>query len=141
MVCMPSHPDADPAPLLAHEHTPAAALASPAFPFAPAGAAPSTASQQALALANACRALWSATLSLMTAFMQIQAPAHRLLLARRISRNLHTLSRQDCFDAGCRATFRRLAGRWQARCEQLSPEGERKAATGLLRVLSEGRFL
>ena len=60
-------------------------------------------------LAQACRALWIATLSLMTAFMQQQAPAHRYLLARRIGRNLETLAGQDCFDAPCRARFARLA--------------------------------
>ncbi|MCR6679031.1 hypothetical protein NVV43_26420, partial [Escherichia marmotae] len=49
------------------------------------------ASEHAQALADACRALWLATVSLMTAFMQTQAPAHRLLLARRIARNLDTL--------------------------------------------------
>jgi hypothetical protein len=72
-------------------------------------------------LAAASRALWTATLSLMAAFMQTPAPAHRYLLARRISRNLGTLARQDCFDRGCRATFARLAGRWQARSEHFAP--------------------
>ncbi len=88
---------------------------------APASAAP------ALALAQASRALWMATLSLMTAFMQQQAPAHRHLLARRIARNLETLAGQDCFDAGCRASFARLAPRWKARAEQFTPEGVRPA--------------
>jgi hypothetical protein len=71
------------------------------------------------ALAHACRALWLATLSLMTAYMQHAAPAHRLLLARRIARNLRTLEAQDCFAADCRARFGRIARRW-----------ERKAAPG-----------
>ncbi|HEX2545009.1 MAG TPA: hypothetical protein VHL79_09040 [Ramlibacter sp.] len=71
----------------------------------------------------------------MTAFMQNQAPAHRLLIARRISRNLDTLARQDCFDTGCRATFARLATRWHARSEQLSPDGERPRR-GLLQLFS-----
>ena len=75
---------------------------------------------QRLVAAN--RALWTATLALMTAFMQTAAPAHRCLLARRIARNFETLSGQDCFDAGCRASFSRLARRWQARAEQLSPQ-------------------
>ena len=91
-------------PLLPPDPTPAGPSASPAFQ-----------------LAQASRALWVATLSLMTAFMQHQAPAHRLLLARRISRNFDTLARQDCFDSGCRASFARLASRWRARSEQLSP--------------------
>ncbi|HEX7890531.1 MAG TPA: hypothetical protein VF522_14310 [Ramlibacter sp.] len=78
-------------------------------------------------LAQANRALWIATLSLMTAYMQTLAPAHRYLLARRIGRNLDTLSRQDCFDAGCRASFGRLARRWQLRAEQAAPEGPRPA--------------
>lgn len=82
---------------------------------APASAAPP------LQLAQASRALWVATLSLMTAFMQLQAPAHRYLLARRIARNLETLARQECFDAGCRARFARLAPRWHARAQQFAP--------------------
>jgi hypothetical protein len=81
----------------------------------------------ALQLAQANRALWVATLSLMTAYMQTVAPAHRYLLARRIGRNLDTLSRQDCFDAGCRASFSRLARRWQLRAEQVAPDGPRPA--------------
>ncbi len=65
-------------------------------------------------LDEACRALWLATLSLMTAYMQQQAPAHRALLARRIARNFGTLAGQPCFDAGCRARFARLQARWAA---------------------------
>ena len=86
--------------------------------YAPAGVPPSPAFQ----LAQANRALWTATLALMTAFMQVPAPAHRYLLARRISRNLDTLARQDCFDSGCRASFTRLARRWHARSQQYAPE-------------------
>lgn len=74
-------------------------------------------------LATASRALWVATLSLMTAFMQMQAPAHRYLLARRIARNFETLAGQECFDSGCRGSFARLAGRWQRRSEQFAPAG------------------
>lgn len=102
----------------ANEHTPAGASASPAFQ-----------------LAQASRALWSATLSLMTAFMQTQAPAHRYLLARRISRNFDTLSRQDCFDTGCRSSFTRLAARWQGRAQQLSPTPQ-PARAGLFDLFS-----
>jgi hypothetical protein len=69
-------------------------------------------------LAQASRALWAATLGLMTAYMQNAAPAHRSLLARRIGRNFTTLSSQDCFDAGCRASFERLAARWRSLAEQ-----------------------
>ena len=58
-------------------------------------------------LAEASRALWLATLALMTAFMHLQAPAHRYLLARRIARNLQTLGEQECFTADCRRRFRR----------------------------------
>ena len=98
---MPSALDAPSTPVLPPAyHPPAQAPASPA---------------QLLAEAN--RALWVATLSLMTAFMQTQAPAHRYLLARRIARNFDTLTGQDCFDAGCRARFSQLAKRWQARAE------------------------
>ena len=84
--------------------------AAPSLPASPAS--------PAAQLAAASRALWTATLSLMTAFMQMQAPAHRYLLARRIARNLETLAGQDCFDAGCRASFARLAPRWHKRAEQ-----------------------
>ena len=99
-------------------------------PTAPAEAPPSPAQQ----LAQASRALWVATLSLMTAYMQNPAPAHRLLLARRISRNFDTLARQECFAAGCRASFTRLARRWQARAEQLTPEGPAPRRGWLLRL-------
>jgi hypothetical protein len=90
-----------------------------------------------LQLAQASRALWAATLSLMTAFMQTPAPAHRYLLARRIARNFETLAGQECFDRGCRASFDRLAQRWQANSEQFAP-GRTEAASrvrGLLRFL------
>lgn len=114
---MPSA-EASATPCLPPDHTPAEATASPA-----------------LQLAQANRALWAATLSLMTAFMQNQAPAHRYLLARRISRNFETLSRQDCFDSGCRASFARLCRRWHARADQCAPDGER-TRPGLLQLLS-----
>lgn len=114
---MPFHRDATEAP-----HPPSA-------PPAQAHASP------AALLAQANRALWVATLSLMTAYMQTAGPAHRYLLARRISRNFDTLSRQDCFDTGCRASFRRLSQRWQARSEQFAPEGPRPAG-GLMRLFS-----
>jgi len=86
-------------------------------------------------LAAASRALWLATLGLMTAFMQTPAPAHRLLLARRIARNLETLARQECFDAGCRARFDSLGRRWQARAAQFEPRPA-PALRGFLRFLS-----
>jgi hypothetical protein len=73
-------------------------------------------------LAQASRALWLATLGLMTAFMQMPAPAHRYLLARRIARNFDTLAGQECFDSGCRASFGRLAKRWRTRSEEFAPE-------------------
>lgn len=107
---------------------------SSAVPF-PTPAAPADPAGLAAQLAQASRALWMATLSLMTAFMQTTAPAHRYLLARRIARNFETLSGQDCFDSGCRASFTRLARRWQARSEQLAPERQDAARTGLLRFL------
>lgn len=84
---------------------------------APTGAATSP----ALQLAQASRALWAATLALMTAYMQNPAPAHRYLLARRIARNFDTLARQDCFAPGCRASFERLARRWQAHAGEYAP--------------------
>lgn len=75
--------------------------------------APST--QRLPELTQACAALWTATLALMTAFMQNTAPQQRFVLARRIAANLLTLSGQDCFAADCRERFKRLARRWDAR--------------------------
>ena len=88
-------------------------------------------------LADASRALWSATLSLMTAFMHTPAPAHRYLLAQRISRNFTTLSAQECFDAACRDRFDRLARRWEATSLKYAPDREpaRGGVRGLLRLL------
>jgi hypothetical protein len=85
------------------------------------------------ALADACRALWLATLGLMTAFMQTPAPAHRFLLARRIAGNLDTLSRQECFGGDCRATFGRLSRRWERRAVEFQPG--REPPRGLRRLL------
>lgn len=73
-------------------------------------------------LADACGALWLATLSLMTAYMQTPAPAHRYLLARRVARNLDLLAAQSCFSADCRATFRKLALRWNDHALRLQPQ-------------------
>jgi hypothetical protein len=87
-------------------------------------------------LAEASRALWTATLSLMTAFMQTAAPAHRYLLSRRIARNFDTLARQECFDSGCRASFGRLATRWQARSEQFAPRSREPEPAGWRRFLT-----
>jgi hypothetical protein len=101
----------------------------------PSAAACGPTAEAAAALTAANRALWLATLSLMTAFMQMQAPAHRLLLARRIARNFHTLSRQECFDEGTRASFTRLQARWQAHAEQFDPKPAPVLA-GLFRLLS-----
>jgi hypothetical protein len=74
-----------------------------------------------MSLQQASAALWLATLSLMTAFMQTGAPAHRYLLARRIARNLDTLRHQECFPQRTRETFAKLSKRWHGRAEQLSP--------------------
>ena len=71
------------------------------------------------ALNDASRALWLATLSLMTAFMQTQAPAHRYLMARRIARNFDTLRRQECFSPECRGRFTRLVARWNDQADRL----------------------
>jgi hypothetical protein len=115
---MPSTPDGPCAPSLPPTAA-SAALVGPA----------------AAQLAQANRALWIATLSLMTAFMQTPAPAHRYLLSRRIARNFETLSGQECFDTGCRASFGRLAKRWQSRSEQLAPDRDEGNRGGLLRRL------
>lgn len=76
-------------------------------------------------LARACNALWLATLSLMTAYMQTAAPAHRYLLARRVASNFRTLQEQDCYDGRCRERFARLAQRWQGHADAHHPEGAR----------------
>ena len=100
---------------------------------APAGAA---------ILAQACRALWLATLGLMASFMHTRAPAHRALLARRIARNLSTLADQpDCFDARTRDRFARLSQRWSGHAE-LAAAGEDTPSGGqrLLQSLAALRF-
>lgn len=94
--------------------------------------------QAAQSLAEACAALWLATLSLMTAYMHQQAPAHRHLLARRIARNLDTLKDQSCYSADCRSRFARLARRWDAKAVQHHPETE-SAPRGLRAFLFGSR--
>lgn len=71
------------------------------------------------ALQQASRALWLGTLSLMAAFMQTQAPAHRCLMARRIARNFDTLRELDCFSDDCRRRFARLGSRWHDQADRL----------------------
>jgi hypothetical protein len=79
---------------------------------------------QALALSRACTALWVATLSLMTAFMQTSAPAHRYLIARKIAKNLTLLNEQhEVFTAECRTIFANLAQHWSGKADQLAPDG------------------
>lgn len=73
------------------------------------------------ALHLACNALWLATLSLMTTFMQTSAPAHRYLLARRIATNFGTLSAESCFSTSSRASFSRLERRWSSKADLLAP--------------------
>jgi hypothetical protein len=95
-----------------------------------------TAPLSAPTLQDASRALWLATLSLMTAFLQTQAPAHRYLLARRIARNFGTLRAQECFSADCRQRFGKLQARWTAQAERLREgEPERSPWQQLLRRL------
>lgn len=87
-------------------------------------------------LASACTALWTATLSLMVAFMQTPAPAHRYLIARKIARNLATLQEQDCFSAPSRASFAKLSRHWSDTADRLAPEEQRpRGGIGLLRPL------
>jgi hypothetical protein len=83
-----------------------------------------TQSTSVATLNDASRALWLATLSLMTAFMQTQAPAHRYLMARRIARNFESLREQDCFSPDCRRRFARLGQRWHGTAERLRPGTE-----------------
>lgn len=85
---------------------------------------------QALTLSQACAALWMATLSLMTAFMQTAAPAHRYLIARKIARNLGLLREQDCFSAECRKIFSNLSQRWAAKADQLAPHDDNRPRGG-----------
>ena len=102
----------------------------------------------ALALSRACTALWMATLSLMTAFMQTGAPAHRYLIARKIAKNLRILREQDCFTAECRMIFSNLSQRWNAKADQLAQyeDRPRSGGLGLLQMikarygLAAGRF-
>jgi hypothetical protein len=88
-------------------------------------AGPTDHSAQQVALSRACVALWMATLSLMTAFMQTAAPAHRYLIARKIARNLGTLREQDCFTRECRMIFANLSQHWTAKANQLAPQEDR----------------
>jgi hypothetical protein len=93
---------------------------------APYNAAGRASPGELLALSQACKSLWLATLSLMTAYMQCHQPAHRYLLARRISRNFSTLYAQpECFNATQLASFARLSARWQDRADRLAPEDNR----------------
>lgn len=91
----------------------------------------SNSTAQLSALSQACSSLWLATLSLMTAFMQQRAPAHRYLLAMRIARNFGTLRAQpECFDKATIAKFTALEERWQLKAQRLSPAQE--APDGML---------
>jgi len=92
-------------------------------------------SRGAAVLADACRALWLATLGLMTAYMHTPAPAHRWLLARRIAGNLETLSQQECFAGDCRRKFGRLAHRWQRRAVEFAPDRHTPHGGGRGRLL------
>jgi hypothetical protein len=85
-------------------------------------------------LQDASRALWLATLSLMTAFMQTQAPAHRYLMARRIANNLQTLRDQECFSADCRERFARLGLHWHAKADRLRGDPEPFLQRALRRI-------
>src|SRR3954471_23539842 len=78
-----------------------------------------SAAPQPTSLQEASRSLWLATLALMTAYMQQQAPAHRYLLARRIARNCDPLHARDCFSPDCRQRFARLGSRWQRTADRL----------------------
>ena len=84
------------------------------------------------AMGRACTALWLATLSLMTVFMSTQAPAHRLLLARRIAANFHALSNADSFSANSRLAFGRLALRWHSTARRLAQPEHPHGGRGLL---------
>ena len=94
----------------------------------------------ALALSRACTALWVATLSLMAAFMQTSAPAHRYLIARKIARNLATLHEEECFTEDCRARFAKLSQRWTEKADQLGrQEDQPRGGIGFLQPLWKAR--
>jgi len=94
----------------------------------------------ALALSRACSALWIATLSLMAAFMQTSAPAHRYLIARKIARNLETLREQDCFTPASRASFSKLSQRWTANADQLARQEDKpRGGIGFLQPIWKAR--
>jgi hypothetical protein len=97
-------------------------------------AGPTDSGADYLALSRACTALWMATLSLMTAFMQTPAPAHRVLIARKIARNLGTLHEQDCFTCECRMIFSNLSQRWKDKADQLARQEDRPRGGFGLRV-------
>lgn len=86
-------------------------------------------------LQRAYTALWFATLALMTAFMQTPAPAHRLLLARRIAANFATLTAQESFSEPARASFDRLHRRWHAKAIALALPQDPDGGFGRLETL------
>jgi len=89
----------------------------------------------AVQLSRACAALWTATLALMTAFMQNQAPAHRVLIARKIAKNLKLLHEQECFTTECRMIFSNLAQRWTANADLLDRQDDHpRGGFGLLQT-------
>lgn len=88
----------------------------------------------ALKLSRACAALWTATLALMTAFMQNPAPAHRLLIARKIAKNLKVLHEQECFTAECRMIFSNLAQRWTAKADLLDRKDDQPRGGSFARL-------
>jgi hypothetical protein len=92
-------------------------------------------SAEACPLQQACIALWSATLALMTAYMHQRAPAHRLLLARRIAANMDTLARQDSFAPASRASFARLHERWNVIAASLARPAPTEGGRGLFQQL------
>ncbi len=76
---------------------------------------PKTAARTAdgAALAQACRALWSATLGLMAAYLQQRELPQRRALAGRIAANFAMLeTHSGDFAPRCRDSFARLAVRW-----------------------------
>jgi hypothetical protein len=104
---------------------------------AEASASPPAAQLDQLRLAQACRSLWLATLSLMAAFMHNGAPAHRQQLARRIARNLDTLAAQrDIFPAADCARFAQLGAHWHRRAAHCAPQAGAPRGRGLLQALA-----
>ncbi|TFZ01336.1 hypothetical protein [Ramlibacter rhizophilus] len=75
------------------------------------------------ALPAACMTAWQTTLALMTAYGRESAPAEKLLLARRIERELAALATASVEVApSWHESFQRLGRRWRRTSQRLAAE-------------------